>query len=111
MNRAGSPPGHRAARPPFEGTIRAQEATVSAGVGTTFGVFIERADGGILVDVDGNQLIDFGSSIAVTSVGNAAPAVVEAVRDQVAAFTHLFHDHPVCALRRGLRAAGRTHAR
>jgi 4-aminobutyrate aminotransferase / (S)-3-amino-2-methylpropionate transaminase / 5-aminovalerate transaminase len=55
MNRAGSPPGHRAARPPFEGTIRAQEATVSAGVGTTFGVFIERAGGGILVDVDGTS--------------------------------------------------------
>jgi len=60
---------------------------VSAGVGTTFGVFIERASGGILADVDGNQLIDFGSGIAVTSVGNAAPAVVEAVRDQVAAST------------------------
>ena len=47
-----------------------------------------RAGGGVLVDVDGNHLIDFGSGIAVTSVGNAAPAVVRRVQDQVADFTH-----------------------
>jgi 4-aminobutyrate aminotransferase/(S)-3-amino-2-methylpropionate transaminase len=57
-------------------------------VGTTLPVYIERAGGGILVDVDGNQLIDFGSGIAVTSVGNAAPRVVDAVREQVGDFTH-----------------------
>jgi 4-aminobutyrate aminotransferase/(S)-3-amino-2-methylpropionate transaminase len=61
---------------------------VSAGVGTTLPVYVERAGGGIVVDVDGNQLIDFGSGIAVVSVGNAAPRVVEAVQRQVADFTH-----------------------
>ncbi|HLY33466.1 MAG TPA: aminotransferase class III-fold pyridoxal phosphate-dependent enzyme, partial [Jatrophihabitantaceae bacterium] len=63
-------------------------AAVAAGVGTSLPVYIERAGGGILVDVDGNQLIDFGAGIAVTSVGNAAPRVVDAVREQVADFTH-----------------------
>jgi 4-aminobutyrate aminotransferase/(S)-3-amino-2-methylpropionate transaminase len=63
-------------------------ATVSAGVGTTLPVFIERAGGGVLVDVDGNSLIDLGAGIAVVSVGNAAPKVVAAVQEQVAAFTH-----------------------
>jgi 4-aminobutyrate aminotransferase/(S)-3-amino-2-methylpropionate transaminase len=63
-------------------------AAVASGVGTTLPVYIERAGGGILVDVDGNQLIDFGSGIAVTSVGNAAPRVVDAVREQVGDFTH-----------------------
>jgi 4-aminobutyrate aminotransferase/(S)-3-amino-2-methylpropionate transaminase len=57
-------------------------------VGTVLPVYVERAGGGIVVDVDGNQLIDFGSGIAVTSVGNAAPRVVEAVQAQVADFTH-----------------------
>ena len=52
-------------------------AAVAGGVGTTLPVYVERAGGGIVVDVDGNQLIDFGSGIAVTSVGNAAPRVVE----------------------------------
>jgi 4-aminobutyrate aminotransferase / (S)-3-amino-2-methylpropionate transaminase / 5-aminovalerate transaminase len=63
-------------------------AAVAAGVGTTLPVYVERAGGGIVVDVDGNQLIDFGSGIAVTSVGNAAPRVVAAVQQQVADFTH-----------------------
>jgi 4-aminobutyrate aminotransferase/(S)-3-amino-2-methylpropionate transaminase len=65
-----------------------KNAAVASGVGTTLPVYVERAGGGIVVDVDGNQLIDFGSGIAVVSVGNAAPRVVEAVQAQVAEFTH-----------------------
>jgi 4-aminobutyrate aminotransferase/(S)-3-amino-2-methylpropionate transaminase len=61
---------------------------VSAGVGTGLPVYIERAKGGMLVDVDGNELIDLGAGIAVVSVGHSAPRVVEAVRAQVADFTH-----------------------
>ncbi|WP_264077802.1 4-aminobutyrate--2-oxoglutarate transaminase [Mycolicibacterium houstonense] len=63
-------------------------AAVAGGVGTTLPVYVVAAGGGILRDADGNQLIDFGSGIAVTTVGNSAPAVVEAVTEQVAAFTH-----------------------
>ncbi|MFC3994216.1 4-aminobutyrate--2-oxoglutarate transaminase [Actinoplanes siamensis] len=86
-------PQHRLLRTEIPGP-RSQElqarkrAAVASGVGTTLPVYIEGAGGGILVDVDGNQLIDFGSGIAVTSVGNSAPRVVEAVRDQVGDFTH-----------------------
>jgi 4-aminobutyrate aminotransferase / (S)-3-amino-2-methylpropionate transaminase / 5-aminovalerate transaminase len=65
-----------------------KNAAVSAGVSAGLPVYVERAGGGILVDVDGNQLIDFGSGIAVTTVGNASPRVVERVRAQVADFTH-----------------------
>ena len=65
-----------------------KNASVSSGIGTTLPVYVARAGGGIVVDVDGNQLIDFGSGIAVTSVGNAAPRVVAAVQEQVADFTH-----------------------
>lgn len=58
------------------------------GVSTTLPVFVTHAGGGVLVDADGNSLIDFGSGIAVTGVGNAAPRVVERVQRQVADFTH-----------------------
>jgi len=61
---------------------------VSAGVGATLPIFVTKAAGGIVVDVDGNQLIDFGSGIAVTSVGNSAPEVVDRVVAQVKDFTH-----------------------
>src|SRR6202048_4278887 len=51
-------------------------------------VYVARAFGGIVEDVDGNRLIDLGSGIAVTTIGNSSPRVVEAVADQVANFTH-----------------------
>ncbi len=63
-------------------------AAVAAGVGVTLPIYVVEAGGAIVVDVDGNQLIDFGSGIAVTSVGNSSPAVVAAVQAQVEAFTH-----------------------
>lgn len=65
-----------------------RNAAVSKGVGATMPIYITDAGGGVLVDVDGNSLIDMGSGIAVTSVGNAAPKVVAAVQEQVARFTH-----------------------
>jgi 4-aminobutyrate aminotransferase/(S)-3-amino-2-methylpropionate transaminase len=49
---------------------------------------IERASDAILLDLDGNQIIDLGSGIGVTNVGNAAQRVVDRVIDQVQAFTH-----------------------
>jgi 4-aminobutyrate aminotransferase / (S)-3-amino-2-methylpropionate transaminase / 5-aminovalerate transaminase len=51
-------------------------------------VFAARAAGGIVEDVDSNRFIDLGSGIAVTTIGNSAPRVVDAVRAQVADFTH-----------------------
>ena len=68
--------------------IARRTAAVSAGVGTMLPVFITDASGGILRDVDGNSLIDLGAGIAVVSVGNAAPHVVQRVREQVGRFTH-----------------------
>jgi 4-aminobutyrate aminotransferase/(S)-3-amino-2-methylpropionate transaminase len=65
-----------------------KSAAVPRGVGITLPVFADVAGGGILVDVDGNRLIDLGSGIAVTGVGNAAPSVVQAVSAQIERFTH-----------------------
>jgi 4-aminobutyrate aminotransferase / (S)-3-amino-2-methylpropionate transaminase / 5-aminovalerate transaminase len=65
-----------------------RSSAVARGVSSTLPVFTAAAGGGVLVDVDGNSLIDFGSGIAVTSVGNAATRVAERVQAQVAQFTH-----------------------
>ncbi|PKW19565.1 4-aminobutyrate--2-oxoglutarate transaminase [Saccharopolyspora spinosa] len=67
---------------------RRRTAAVSTGVASVLPVFIAEAADGVLHDVDGNSLIDLGSGIAVTNVGNAAPEVVEPVRRQVGEFTH-----------------------
>jgi 4-aminobutyrate aminotransferase / (S)-3-amino-2-methylpropionate transaminase / 5-aminovalerate transaminase len=65
-----------------------RKAVVSSGLSVGFPVYIDRAEGAIVVDVDGNQLLDLGSGIAVTGIGHAVPALVEAVSEQVARFTH-----------------------
>jgi 4-aminobutyrate aminotransferase/(S)-3-amino-2-methylpropionate transaminase len=65
-----------------------RKAAVSAGLTTGFPIYIERAEGAILVDADGNQILDLGSGIAVTTIGHAVPELIEAVSAQVAAFTH-----------------------
>ena len=63
-------------------------AAVARGVGSVVASYVDTAGGGTLRDVDGREWIDFASGIAVTSVGNAAPRVVAAVREQVERFTH-----------------------
>jgi 4-aminobutyrate aminotransferase/(S)-3-amino-2-methylpropionate transaminase len=71
----------------LEALKRRTDAT-SAGLGLAFPVVIERASDAILLDIDGNQIIDLGSGIGVTGVGNSAQRVVDRVIDQVQAFTH-----------------------
>jgi 4-aminobutyrate aminotransferase/(S)-3-amino-2-methylpropionate transaminase len=65
-----------------------RKGVVSAGVTVGFPVYIDRAEGAIIVDVDGNHILDLGSGIAVTTIGHAVPELVKAVSEQVAAFTH-----------------------
>ena len=74
--------------PRSEELLARKAAAVPAGVGHTAPIHAVAAGGGVVVDADGNSLIDLGSGIAVTSVGNAHPAVVAAVQAQVAQFTH-----------------------
>jgi 4-aminobutyrate aminotransferase/(S)-3-amino-2-methylpropionate transaminase len=71
-----------------EELLKRRSAAVSRGVSSMLASYVDYAGGGTLTDVDGREWIDFGSGIAVTSVGNAAPRVVEAVRAQVERFTH-----------------------
>ena len=66
----------------------ARERAVPRGFGVVQPVFVDHAEGALLVDVDGNRLIDMASGIAVTSVGAAAPEVASAVAEQAAKFTH-----------------------
>ena len=61
---------------------------VSAGVSSALPVYIERANGAILVDVDGNRFIDFGAGIGVTTVGHTEERVVAAAASQLQDVIH-----------------------
>jgi 4-aminobutyrate aminotransferase / (S)-3-amino-2-methylpropionate transaminase / 5-aminovalerate transaminase len=68
--------------------LERRERSVARGLSHVLPVFVTAAGGGVIIDADGNSLIDFGSGIAVTSVGNSAELVVQRVTEQVARFTH-----------------------
>ncbi|WP_051138670.1 4-aminobutyrate--2-oxoglutarate transaminase [Agromyces italicus] len=63
-------------------------AVVSGGVSSALPVFIERANGAVLVDVDGNQFIDFGAGIGVTTIGHTDARVVAAATEQLGDVIH-----------------------
>jgi len=74
--------------PKSQEALARKNAAVASGVSVALPISVVAAGGGVMVDVDGNSLIDLGSGIAVTGVGNSAPRVVEAVTQQVQQFTH-----------------------
>jgi 4-aminobutyrate aminotransferase / (S)-3-amino-2-methylpropionate transaminase / 5-aminovalerate transaminase len=61
---------------------------VSRGAGTLANIYMDHGAGAVLVDVDGNQLIDLGCGIGVTTIGHANPDVAAAVTEQVHKLTH-----------------------
>ena len=65
-----------------------RSGAVSPAVSSLLPVYVEKAEGAVLVDVDGNAFIDLGSGIAVNTVGHSAPQVVAAVQDQMREFSH-----------------------
>lgn len=50
--------------------------------------YVVDADGGVLLDADGNSFIDFASGIAVTSVGASNPKVAQAIAEAAKHLTH-----------------------
>ena len=74
--------------PKSQSIIKRRGEAVSAGLGMAVPVVVDKAGGGVIVDVDGNSIIDMGAGIAVVSVGNSAARVVKNVTEQVEAFTH-----------------------
>jgi 4-aminobutyrate aminotransferase/(S)-3-amino-2-methylpropionate transaminase len=74
--------------PKSEALHRRRLAVVPTGVNSALPAYIESAHGAILRDVDGNQFIDMGAGIGVTTVGHTDDAVVAAVAEQVAKLTH-----------------------
>jgi 4-aminobutyrate aminotransferase/(S)-3-amino-2-methylpropionate transaminase len=66
-----------------------RKRAVLNGVATLHPIFVERASGATVTDVDGNTFIDFTGGIGVMNAGHADPAVTRAIAEQAARFTHV----------------------
>ena len=66
-----------------------RQSAVPRGTHSTAPVFIARAEGAALYDVDGNVFLDFAGGIGCMNVGHCAPEVRKAAQEQLGRFTHL----------------------
>jgi 4-aminobutyrate aminotransferase/(S)-3-amino-2-methylpropionate transaminase len=65
-----------------------KEDAIARGEGNIAPVYVERALGSELWDVEGRRYIDFGTGIAVCSAGHSHPKIVAAVAEQLQRFSH-----------------------
>jgi len=65
-----------------------KEDAVARGQGNIAPVYVERAAGSELWDVEGKRYIDFGTGIAVCSAGHCHPKITAAVAEQLDKFSH-----------------------
>jgi 4-aminobutyrate aminotransferase/(S)-3-amino-2-methylpropionate transaminase len=68
--------------------IARRAAATPAGLGRATDVVVERADGGLIFDVDGNTFIDLAGGIGMLAVGHSPAPVVKAIQDQAAKYVH-----------------------
>ena len=80
---------HLKLAPPTNASLMARRhAVIARGVGQVHEIFAARAENAEVWDVEGKRYIDFAGGIAVLNTGHRHPAVVEAVKAQLDAFTH-----------------------
>jgi 4-aminobutyrate aminotransferase/(S)-3-amino-2-methylpropionate transaminase len=68
--------------------MKRRNAAVVQGAFHATPIFVDKAEGAVIEDVDGNRLIDLAGGIGCVNTGHRAPAVVEAVRRQFDRFLH-----------------------
>lgn len=74
--------------PRSQALMKRREAAVVRAAFHATPVFVTKAEGAVVEDVDGNRLIDFAGGIGCLNTGHRAPAIVDAVRRQLDRFLH-----------------------
>ena len=74
--------------PRSQALMQRRNAAVARGVFHATPVFVAKAEGAVVEDVDGNRFIDFAGGIGCTNVGHRAAPVIKNIRDQVDRLLH-----------------------
>lgn len=74
--------------PRSQALMRRRNAAVPQAVYHATPIFVAKAEGAVIEDVDGNRMIDFAGGIGCLNSGHRAPSVVEAIRRQLDRFLH-----------------------
>ncbi|HLH00056.1 MAG TPA: 4-aminobutyrate--2-oxoglutarate transaminase [Bryobacteraceae bacterium] len=65
-----------------------RDDAVPRGVSQLIPVYVQRSEGAIIEDVDGNQFIDFGGGIGCLNAGHRDPKTIKAIQEQAARHLH-----------------------
>lgn len=68
-----------------------KDNAIAKGIGMQTQIYAAKALNSEVWDIEGNRYIDFAAGIAVVNTGHCHPAIVKAVQDQLACFTHTCH--------------------
>ena len=75
--------------PKARAAVAADERLISPSYTRSYPLVVERGKGMRVIDVDGNEFIDFAAGIAVASTGHCHPKVVEAIKAQAEKLIHI----------------------
>lgn len=75
--------------PKSKAVVDRDAATMSASYTRDYPFVMDRGDGCIVWDVDGNRFLDMAAGIAVCATGHAHPHVVNAITEQAKRFLHM----------------------
>src|SRR5690349_7747605 len=75
--------------PRSQALLARRTAATPTGLGRATDVVVERAEGALVHDVDGNTFIDFVGGIGALAVGHCPPAVVDAMHDEAQKLIHM----------------------
>jgi len=78
-----TPPGPKA-----RAILERDRAVISPSYVRFYPLVVERGEGSVVIDVDGNRYIDFNSGLLCLNVGHCHPRIVSAVVDQVRKLIH-----------------------
>lgn len=74
--------------PKAQAIIDRREAAVPSAIRCSYPVVIERGEGAMIEDVDGNKFLDWIGGVGVLNIGFSQPEVVEAVKEQADKYFH-----------------------
>lgn len=74
--------------PKAQEALERRKNALPAGLAKSTEVVVDRAEGALVWDVDGNQLLDLAGGIGMINIGHRNPAVVDAVKTQLDKYIH-----------------------
>jgi 4-aminobutyrate aminotransferase / (S)-3-amino-2-methylpropionate transaminase / 5-aminovalerate transaminase len=75
--------------PKSKALVDRRNAAIPRGLSQGTPIYLAKAEGAVLEDVDGNRYIDFAGGIGCLNTGHRAPGVIAAIQKQLEKFLHV----------------------